>query len=279
MSVLIRHTDVLGGGEPQPGGTVKGGIVGGWPPLSEFAGWRTYGVQDIYTDPSGAELPIFRMLKTDGPKADTVTQVARRASSHFVARAWPHATGTNGTPMQATGSFPGLAWYLMDPSSMALVAGPLLPLGNNQFANIPTATLELMELREHYLQWYSHTVPIAGPYIGVLVAREPSPDFPLWVSGHPVDLATHLLDQKGEAWDPVTAAAVRTALGPELGHQAAITTPDKTLQDVVDGFSAAYGFAIRRSGTTGAAEFVRWRDKVGPTLPAPVLDMNSLRSL
>jgi hypothetical protein len=258
MAAQFRLTDVLGG------------VVGGLEPLVPFLGWRTYGVDTTYVDPEGVELPAFRMVKLSGPDADTVSQIQARTASYLIEKQWPMGAGV------LSGQYPGLAWYLMDPTTMALMAGPLTPIDNVPVNNLSQATRDIMPLSSHVLQWYSHSVPIVGPYIGVLVAREPTSEFPLFVGGHPVDIATALLTRKGEAYDAVTAAAVRASVGPELAHLAPITSPDERPQDVIDLFSKAYGFAVRR-GESGSAEFVHWREKIS-TLPTPVLDDNSIRA-
>lgn len=267
MALLKRVTDVLGGYEVGKGG----GIIGGWEPLNTFRGWRIYGVAATYTDPDGFELPAFRLTKLSGPDTDTMSQILARESGMYVDRTWSYGN-TN-----IRGSFPGLAWYLLDPTTMALVAGPLLPLGNAATRNLTQAQRDVTRLTEHYVQWYDHTTPIVGPYIGVQVAREPSEHFPLWISGHPVEIATDRLTAKGEAYDATSASAVQAALGPELQYILPVTSTDETPQEVLDIMSEAFGFAIRRSETNGSAEFVLWREKLASIAALPVLGDTEIR--
>ena len=79
MTLLIRHTDVLGGYEAGKGG----GIVGGFNPLVPFRGWRTYSVANTYTDPAGVEFPAIRIRKISGPPTDTIAQVQAHYTGLF----------------------------------------------------------------------------------------------------------------------------------------------------------------------------------------------------
>lgn len=254
---VIRHTDVLGG------------IHGGFAPFVPFAGWRTYSVEATYTDPDGFEFPAFRIRQTGGPVTDTISQHGARIGNLFVDRSWPYGNS------DIQGSFPALAWYLLDPTTMVLEAGPLLPLGNASIARVTDR--DNTPLTEHFIQWFDHTTPITGPFIALQVARQPSLEFPLYVAGHPVDIATELLTRKGELYDAASAAACRVAVGAELAHIAPITDTEQRPQDVIDTFSEAYGFAVRR-GLTGSAEFVHWREKLGSIAALPVLDNDSIRA-
>lgn len=255
---LYRATDILGG------------IVGGLPPLVPFAGWRTYSVTNVYTDPEGIEFPVFRIAKTSGPVTDTISQIAQRCAGYFIEKKWAMGQGL------FTGSFPGLAWYLLDPATLAFVAGPLMPVSNLVLGNLDQNTRDLTPITSHYLQWFEHSTP-TGPYIAVQVARAPTPELPLWVTGHPVTIAMDLLTRKGEVYDSASAIACRKAVGPELGVLLPVTTTDESPQDVIDGFSEGFGFQVRH-GESGAVEFVHWREKLGNISGLPVLDRNSIRS-
>lgn len=272
MSLLVRHTDVLGGWDPAKGG---GGIVGGFLPHSKFLGWRTYDVVSTHDDPNGIEFPAVRLRQTSGPLADTIAQVSGRTAALYVNRDWPYAAAAG-----AKGSYPSLAWWVMDPSTMALVAGPLLPLGNTGSGGIigfiSSAFPDKVPITEHVLQWFELTPP-TGPYIAVLVSREPTADFPLWVSGTPVDIVSDLLTRKGEPFNATSATTAVTAMGSRFQHIEPITDAE-TPQAVMDRLSEAHGFTLRRSATNGETEFVRWREKLDG-LPTPVLDDASIRSV
>jgi hypothetical protein len=260
MTAIVRHTDVLGGG-----------IVGGLPPLIPFWGWRTYAVAATYTDPDGVELPAFKLVKASGPVTDTMAQNTARTGDLYVESFWPYGNA------HIRGSFPSLAWYLLDPTTLALVAGPLLPLGNAATSLLPQSIRDITPATEHYVQWFDHSTPIVGPYIAVQVSRDPSERFPVFVSGHPVEIAERLLTDQGETYDATSAADAIAALGPDLGHTIAVMSPDGTPQETLDRLSEAYGFAIRRDATTGEVEFVVWLEKLNG-LPATVIGMNEIRT-
>ncbi len=256
---IRRHTDILGG------------IVGGLPPLVPFAGWRVYNVTDVYTDPEGLEYPVFRIVKASGPTPDTIAQITARTSSYYVEKKWTIGGGA------LAGQYPGLAWYLMDPTTLATVAGPLLPVGNQTLLRDWNPEMAAKTpLTQHVLQWFEHSTP-TGPFVAVLVAREPTSDLPLFVSGHPVDIATDLLTEKGEAYDAASALSCRNALGPELGVTLPISTGTESPQDVINRFSEGFGFTLRH-GESGSVEFVHWREKLGDISALPVLDINSIRA-
>lgn len=258
MTLLKRHTDVLGG------------VIGGFNPLVPFVGWRTYQVVASYVDPEGVELPAIRIRKVSGPVTDTITQHGARQRGYFVPRTWPYGNG------QLSGHFPELAWYFLDPATLAFVAGPLLPIGNT-FANaLDEDTREHTPVTDHVVQWFEHILP-TGPYIGVHVARFPSETYPLFVSGHPVEIIADLLTRKGESYDTASAAAVTASLGSELQHIVPLTDKDERPQDVIDALSEAYGLAVRRSTVDGEAEFVHWREKLA-ALPTPTIGINDVRS-
>lgn len=259
MTLLKRHTDVLGG------------VVGGWNPLVPFEGWRQYSITATYTDPLGLEFPVIRIQKTSGPVTDTIAQVQNRTGTGFVERTWPMGGGL------LRGSYPGLAWYFMDPATLAFVAGPLLPIGNVQLGNLDEDAREHTPITNHVLQWFEHTPP-TGPYLAVLVSREPSTDAPLWISGHPVEIVADRLTAKGESYEASSATAVQAALGPELQHILPVTSAQATTQDEIDSLALAYGFGIRRSSTSGKVEFVYWREKGAGIAGLPVLDMFSIRA-
>jgi hypothetical protein len=177
VTLLVRHTDVLGGYDPAARG---GGIIGGWNPLNQFRGWRTYTIEDVYTDPDGIEFPALRIVKASGPPTDTIKQNIARTQRYFADRTWRFEDGGGNRITDIRGSFPDLAWYFMDPATLAFVAGPLLPLGNSQanpLSFFDPAVLDTTLQTEHYVQWFENTPP-TGPYIGVQVAREPSETFP-----------------------------------------------------------------------------------------------------
>jgi hypothetical protein len=263
MTLLKRHTDVLGGYEVGKGG----GIIGGFNPLNAFRGWRTYQIVDTYTDPLGFELPAIRIRKISGPVTDTMSQHNARVSGSIVPKTWPYGGGL------LTGMFPSLAWYFLDPATSAFVAGPLLPIGNT-FANaLSKEARDVTPVTDHVVQWFEHILP-TGPYIGIHVSRSPTDTYPLFMSGHPVEIVADLLTRKGEAYDAASAAAVQKSLGAELQHIVPLTN-DETPQDVINGLSMAYGFSVRRSLTTGEAQFVHWREKIA-TLPARTIGINDI---
>jgi hypothetical protein len=264
VTLLKRHTDVLGGYEIGKGG----GIIRGFNPLNPFRGWRTYQVVATHEDDAGAELPIVVIRKSGGPITDTIAQVQARTGGGFVPKTWFHPS--------ASGMYPALGWYFLDPATEAFVAGPLLPLGNVALGNLSEDTRKVTPITSHVLQWFEMTPP-TGPYIGFLVSRDPSPEHPLFVSGHPVEIVADLLTRKGEAYNAASAAAVTASLGAELQHVVPYTSGDETPQDVIDALSAAYGFTIRRHATTGEAEFIHWREKLS-VLPTPTIGINDVRA-
>ena len=258
MTLLVRHTDVLGG------------IVGGWNPLVPFEGWRTYSVAATYVDPEGLELPVVRLRKTSGPLTDTILQVQTRVQSLFVDKQWPMGGGL------LRGSYPDLQWHILDPATLALVAEGLLPIGNVQLGNLSEDARRTTPLTDHVLQWFEHTLP-TGPYIAILTSRDPSTEHPLWVSGHPVEIVKERFEAKGEVVDAASATACMAAMGSQLQHIMPITDADQTPQDVVDALGEAHRFAVRRSTTTGNAQFVYWGEKVGDISSLPVIDMDVIR--
>lgn len=270
MSLIKRATDVLGGFEVGKGG----GIVGGLANLNPFRGWRQYSVVASYADPAGVELPIIRIRKSSGPPTDTREQVVARVGQSFVPKTWPYPAAAG-----AEGYYPTLAWYFLDPATLAYVAGPLLPLGNSGrtgFAGfIDDAFGDKAQVTEHVVQWFEHTPP-TGPYIGILVSREPSETFPLWVSGHPVEHVTDRLTASGDPFIASTATAVQAAVGSELQLTRVIVDADESPQDIIDAMAEAFGFTVRRSETTGEAEFVYWRYKPDAN-PAETLTLNDIR--
>lgn len=259
MTLLVRHTDVLGG------------VVGGFLPDAPFLGWRVYDVVDTHVDPAGVELPAITIRKVSGPPADTIAQVQTRASSLFVAHSWPYPSP------YPVGRYPGLQWHFLDPSTLALVAGPLLPIGNARLNNFLDSVKRTTPITEHIVQWFEHTLP-TGPYIGVLTARVPSEDYPLFVSGPPVEIVEDLLTRKGEPYDAATATAAITAMNPKLHHLMPVTSVDLTPQEQIDQLSEGYGFALRASAVTGEAQFIYWREKLGDVSSLPVIDDLSVRS-
>lgn len=267
MTLLVRHTDVLGGYDPAKGG---GGIVGGFNPLNKFLGWRHYAVVDTYDDPTGIEFPAVRFLQTKGPPPDTIAEISQRTGGLFVEKKWPYPAAAD-----ARGSYPSLAWYFLDPVTLAFVAGPILPLGDTSTDGLEGFIKKALNLRGMVVQWFEHTPP-TGPYIAFLVSRDPSPEFQLWVSGHPVEIIAEKLTQKGETYDAASATAVTQSLGERSQIIIPVTSADQTPQQLIDSLSEMYGIAVRRSETTGKAEFVHWRKKFG-ALPTPVIDKNNVR--
>jgi hypothetical protein len=253
VTLLVRHTDVLGGYEAGKGG----GIIGGFNPLNPFRGWRTYAVAASYVDPDGLEFPVIRFRKTSGPITDTIAQVQGRVQTLFVEKTWPMGGGL------LRGSYPALGWYVLDPATLAAVAGPLLPVGNVALGNLSQETRERTPITDHVVQWFEHTLP-TGPYILALVSNDPSVEHPLWVSGHPVEIVTDCLTKKGEAYDAASATACIASMGSMLQHQMAVTDPEQTPQELIDTLGEGYGFTVRRSVTDGKAQFVHWRQKVTP---------------
>jgi hypothetical protein len=258
VTLLVRHTDVLGG------------VVGGWNPLVPFVGWRTYEVTDTYVDPAGLELPAIRIRKISGPPTDTIAQIQARVQGLFIDRQWPMGGGL------LRGQYPGVQWHFLDPATLALVAEGLMPIGNVRLGNLAEDVREKTPITEHVLQWFEHTLP-TGPYIGIQTVRDPSTECPLWVSGHPVDIVAERFTAKGEAYDAASATACRAAMGTELQHILPITDPEQTPQDVADALGEAHRFAVRRSQTTGDAEFVYWGEKVGSISALPVIGMSEIR--
>jgi hypothetical protein len=265
VTLLVRHTDVLGGYEAGKGG----GIIGGFNPLNPFRGWRTYAVAASYVDPDGLEFPVIRFRKTSGPITDTIAQVQGRVQTLFVEKTWPMGGGL------LRGSYPALGWYVLDPATLAAVAGPLLPVGNVALGNLSQETRERTPITDHVVQWFEHTLP-TGPYILALVSNDPSVEHPLWVSGHPVEIVTDCLTKKGEAYDAASATACIASMGSMLQHQMAVTDPEQTPQELIDTLGEGYGFTVRRSVTDGKAQFVHWRQKV-QTLPTPTITLDDLR--
>lgn len=265
MTLLKRFTDVLGGYEQGKGG----GIVGGWGPIA-FRGWRVYEVAATYVDPDGLEFPAVRFHKISGPITDTISQHISRAASLIVPKTWPYGAG------QLTGQFPDLQWHFLDPATLALVAEGLLPIGNTFASALNKEERDKTPITDHVVQWFEHTLP-TGPYIGVHTSRQPSETYPLWISGHPVEIVADRLTAKGEEFEAASAAAVTASLGPELQHLRGVTDPDESPQDVINSLSEAYGFTIRRSVVSGKAEFVHWLQKVQDISGLPVIDSTHLR--
>jgi hypothetical protein len=265
VTLLVRHTDVLGGYEVGKGG----GIIGGFNPYNPFRGWRTYAVAASYVDPDGLEFPVIRFRKTGGPITDTIAQVQSRVTSLFVEKTWPMGGGL------LRGVYPSLGWYVLDPSTLAEVAGPLTPVGNVALGNLSQETRERTPLTDHVLQWFEHTLP-TGPYILALVSNEPTVEHPVWVSGHPVEIITDRMTKKGEAYDTASATACMASMGSMFQHQMAVTDADQTPQELIDTLGEAYGFTVRRSVTNGKAEFKHWRKKV-QTAPAITIEDTHLR--
>lgn len=257
MTLLKRATDVLGG------------IVGGWKPLVPPVGWRQYELITSYVDPDGLEFPVIRFRKTSGPLTDTIAQVQSRTTSLFIEKTWPMGGGL------LRGSYPALGWYALDPATLALVAGPLTPVGNVALGNLSQETREKTPIIDHVVQWFEHTLPV-GPYVMVLVSRDPSTEHPLLVSGHPVEIAVDCLTRKGEEYEAASATAVMASMGTMLQHQMAVTDPELTPQDIIDTLSEGYGFTVRRSVVSGKTEFVHWLQKV-QTLPTVVINDSHLR--
>jgi hypothetical protein len=108
------------------------------------------------------------------------------------------------------------------------------------------------------------------------VAREPSNDFPTWVSGHPVEIVADRITASGESYSSASAAAVTASLGAKLQHVMPVTSPDETVQSLIDRMSEAYGFTVRRSLVDGSLEFVKWLEKLDG-LPATTITTNTVR--
>lgn len=266
-SATLQHfTNVHGVGS-------LGGVYRGFEPFLEDRGLRTYTVAASYTDGNGIEPPAVKLVKVAGPAADVINVNRARTANYYEDRAWPYSN------RDIRGSFPRLAWYLFDPTTEALVKGPLLPLGNkaepaiqvfggriadNQLGDILPST-------EHYVQWDTDSAPADGTqYKAIQVAREPSEEFPLYVNAHPVDLLTALFTVHGIPYDSASATTCKANLGAELRHIEEVTDGDETLQDLIDRLSLAYGFTVRR-GTDGINEFVQWRQKL-TGLPGTTID-------
>lgn len=258
MANIIRHTDVLGG------------VVGGFLPNAPFLGWRHYSILATYEDPQSVEFPVIWIQQTKGPTADTVGQVLTRLQSGLVDRQWPMGDGA------LKGSYPAFAWYFMDPSTLAFVAGPCLPVGDAAALNQPNVLQNTSPNTVHFVQWFEMTPP-TGPYIAVLVSREPSPEFPVFAFGHPVELITERMTAKSESYDSTSATDVTTELYPKLRHVMPITSTEESTQTLIDRLGENYGFQVRRSATTGDSEFFVWREKLAGN-PAATIGINDVRA-
>lgn len=105
------------------------------------------------------------------------------------------------------------------------------------------------------------TLPSVNDEFDVYVyPRRVSPENPLHVQGHPVDILTDLWDEAGIEWDSTTAAAVKTALGPDawtdLRYESGMTLDQWQTENVFGPHGVGF-----RLGTDGERELFLGRKR------------------
>lgn len=270
---------------PKRGCLFGGPIIGGWGPVVDRGGWlfRVKSVTPI-TIPGGTGNIVFydfqqgyrgitdplttKLQEALGVGKDDLTNPVTDAGSPFY-KPSVRDFGVRG--------YPGLVLRTYLASSAALLGSftPGIPTG--LVGNTPWVINHFMTPCMSALWPAGVAAPSPGDVHRIhLYAQAVTDTSPVYVTEHPVDLATKLLGDAGISYDSASAATVRSALGDTLRLSMRITQSTKLLDFLQKVLFGPFGFAAR-TNSAGKLELFTTRVKTAAA-PGVTVNTNDLRS-
>lgn len=274
---------------------VGGPVRGGFGPLTDYGGWEMTGVEFggsgsgvvqlhfrqgwVFVPDNPGEPDIGRWVKVQGelPGATALNRINALARPHGILI-------DDYTAMGIEARFDGLKAAIVDPAT-GNTLGEADILGSFQTDDLFTGAdiydygIEMVVAvatgyAAIYVEWPSGlTVPTGDTFHIYVYPTAVSDEHPLYVEGHPITLATGLLDVAGIAYDSASATSVKASLGP-LWMELEITDPP-TIQGANQGMLLGPFGVILRTNDDGEREFKLARVK-GAAAPAETIEMADL---
>lgn len=170
------------------------------------------------------------------------------------------------------GWFPSLAVNLYDPATLDLVSAQR-PLA---VTTDITTRGRLIAGRRIYLGWSmtnpDAVAPVGQQFLVEIVPDNPTPEFPLWASDHPVNIIGMALELCGLTVDVGSITAARQALGEDLYANLQFEDPDQSVGEWVDERCAFLGLAVVNGDSENARRIVVTRDRPAVTSLTTITD-------